>query len=62
MECNVGKPEGFIRILIGFGIIAAGILFENWWGLLGIGLIATGVIGWCPINKIFGFSSCKQQK
>ena len=49
MKCNVGKIDRIIRIVIGLGIAIAGVIFESYWGLVGIAVMATGVFGYCLI-------------
>ena len=56
---NVGSPDRLIRIVLGLAAIAAGILFHTWWGALGLILIVTAGIGWCPIYRVLGLSSKK---
>jgi len=59
MKKNVGSFDRVLRWVIGLVIIALGILFQSWWGLLGILLLLTGSIGWCPVYLPFGLSTCK---
>ena len=59
MKKNVGSLDKVLRWVIGLVIIALGILFQSWWGLLGILLLLTGSIGWCPLYLPFGLSTCK---
>ena len=32
------------------------------WGWLGVVLLATGAIGWCPPYAIFGWNTCSMKK
>jgi hypothetical protein len=50
---NVGQTDRLFRILIGVGILAASIL-GTWsaWGYLGVLLLATGLIGYCPLYSL----------
>ncbi len=48
MQCNVGKTERRIRMIIGAGIVGAGIYYQNWWGAIGLVPLLTGVFGYCP--------------
>lgn len=59
MKCNVGKTDKVIRIVIGLAIVAAGIYFKSWWGLIGIVPVITALIGWCPLYLPFGITTCK---
>jgi len=60
MKCNVGTVDRIIRVILGTGIIAIGVYFQSWWGAIGVVLIVTAGIGWCPAYLPFGFSSCKK--
>lgn len=59
MKKNVGSIDKVARVIIGLVIIALGILYQSWWGLVGIIPLFTSVIGWCPIYLPFGISTCK---
>ena len=60
MKRNVGKIDQIVRIVIGAGMIAAGVFFESWWGAIGIVPIITGAVGWCPAYLPLGISTCKK--
>ena len=54
MKSNVGGIDRILRIVVGLvliGLAATGTV--GWWGWLGIVLLATGAIGWCPPYAIF---------
>ena len=56
---NVGGIDRILRIVVGLvliGLAATGTV--GWWGWLGIVLLATGALGWCPPYAIFGFNTC----
>ncbi len=59
MKKNVGGFDKLLRLVFGLVIIALGILFQSWWGLIGILLLFTGSTGWCPLYLPFGLSTCK---
>ena len=59
MKKNIGKVDQGIRIGIGLIIIAAGIYFKSWWGLVGIAPILIGLVRFCPLYVPLGISSCK---
>ncbi len=48
MKCNVGKTDRMLRIVAGLGIIGFGLITQNWWGAVGIVLLFTGIVRWCP--------------
>lgn len=59
MKKNIGSIDRTIRILAGFGILS--LVFvgpESMWGLLGIPLLLTGFIGWCPPYQMLGIKTC----
>jgi hypothetical protein len=53
MKHNVDETERMLRICVGFMIIVAGILLPTWWGLVGVALLITGVVRWCPGNALY---------
>ncbi len=59
MKKNMGITDRRIRLVLGLLIGAAGIYFHSWWGLLGIILLATSLIGWCPLYAPFGITTRK---
>ena len=59
MTKNVGGIDRTVRILAGLLLIArAATGTVGWWGWLGIVLLATGLIGWCPPYAMFGINTC----
>ena len=59
MKKNVGSIDRSLRIILGVAVIAAGIYFQSWWGLVGIVPLATAFMNWCPAYLPFGISTCK---
>ncbi len=59
MKKNVGGIDKTIRIIIGLAAIGAGAYFQSWWGAVGLVLLLTALISWCPPYALLGFSSCK---
>jgi hypothetical protein len=62
MKLNVGGIDRILRIVVGLGLIGltlTGII--GIWGWLGVVLLATGAIGWCPPYAIFGFNTCSMK-
>ena len=59
---NVGSIDRVIRIVVGLVLIVLGFFFlGGTWGIIGaiIGLIllVTGLVGWCPLYWPFKFST-----
>ena len=61
MKVNVGSADRVVRILLGLAIIAIGIIYQSWWGLVGILPIFTAIARWCPAYLPFGISTCKKE-
>jgi hypothetical protein len=64
MQANVGGIERVVRILAGIGLMLFALLsthpLHNW-GWIGILLLATGLIGWCPPYALLGINTCKKR-
>lgn len=59
MVRNVGAIDRVVRVVAGLAIIAAGVCYESWWGIIGLAPLATAAMGWCPGYLPFGLSTCK---
>jgi hypothetical protein len=60
MKKNVGSVERVIRIIAGIAILSLAFVGpRSPWAYLGIILVATGLIGWCPPYALLGISTCK---
>ncbi len=59
MKGNIGSIDRLIRIILGLIIAIAGVLFDSWWGLIGIIPLATGLFKFCPLYFVFKFSTVK---
>ena len=59
MKKNMGILDRRIRIVLGLLIVAAGIYFKTWWGLVGVVFLATSLISWCPLYVPFRLSTRK---
>ena len=62
MEKNVGGVDRVVRIVVGLGLLSLLFLLDGnsrWWGLIGLGSLATGALGWCPAYLPFGIKTCK---
>jgi hypothetical protein len=63
MKSNVGGIDRILRIVLGLvliGLTATGNI--GVWGWLGVVLLATGALGWCPPYAIFGFNTCSMKR
>ncbi|OGU55361.1 MAG: hypothetical protein A2V66_04090 [Ignavibacteria bacterium RBG_13_36_8] len=59
MKKNVGSWDRILRFVIGAVIIALGIIYQSWWGLIGIIPLFTALTRSCLIYVPFGISTCK---
>ncbi|MFA5327719.1 MAG: DUF2892 domain-containing protein [Prolixibacteraceae bacterium] len=57
MKSNVGQTDRIIRVVIGLGIAIGGVIFESYWGLIGILILATGVYRYCLLYQLFGMNT-----
>ena len=57
MKPNIGSTDRVIRFVLGAAAIILGLAFQNWWGLIGIPLVVTAYIRWCPVYVPFGIST-----
>ncbi len=62
MKKNLGSTDKVIRIILGSAIVGLGIYFSNWWGLVGLVLLITAFINWCPAYSLIGISTDKKVK
>lgn len=67
MIVNEGEWERIIRVVVGVVLIAAGILApytDHPWSyaisVIGVVLVGTGLIGYCPAWHLFGISTAKK--
>lgn len=61
--CNVGKIDRIIRTVAGIAIIIWGVMAQNWWGVVGVVLLGTAAISFCPLYSLLGMSTgCKTKE
>lgn len=59
MKTNEGKVDRIFRILIGLGLLSLVFIGpQTMWGLIGLVPLITGMMGFCPLYKIFGLNTC----
>ena len=59
MKTNEGTIDRALRIIAGLALIAlAATGTVGAWGWIGIVLVATGLLGWCPAYTLLGFNTC----
>ena len=63
MKMNIHPVERVIRVVGGAAI--ASLAFwgpSNYWFLLGLIAVATGLVGWCPPYAMLGISTCPKHE
>jgi hypothetical protein len=59
MSVNEGVFDRLIRVLIGLALLSLTVVGPHtWWGLLGLVPLASGLIGFCPLYRMLGVSTC----
>ncbi len=62
MKCNIGSTDRILRLVAGIGLAIGGVIFESYWGLIGVALLATAVFRFCPLYPIFKINTAKGDK
>ncbi|MBN2768006.1 MAG: DUF2892 domain-containing protein [Campylobacterales bacterium] len=58
MECNIGKIDRIIRVVIGVALIILAFLLSNVLvGIVGVIVLATGIIKFCLLYKLLGINT-----
>ena len=61
MTINIGTIDRAARVILGIIIVTLTALGKiSPWGWLGVMLIITGAIKFCPAYSLFGFKTCKK--
>jgi len=59
MQKNAGSLDRLTRIVIGIVLTALTMTHQvGIWGWIGVIPLVTGLIGYCPLYRVFGFSTC----
>ncbi|HVY46825.1 MAG TPA: DUF2892 domain-containing protein [Minicystis sp.] len=59
MSINEGTLDRIIRVVLGTAIFALAFIGpKTVWGYLGLIPLVTGILGFCPVYRLFGFSTC----
>jgi len=49
MHYNVGNFDSNLRVAFGTAIMVIGALYGSAWGLLGVAVLGSGLLHWCPL-------------
>ena len=59
MLTNEGKADRILRVVLGLGLLSLVFIGpQTAWGYVGIIPLMTGLIGFCPLYRVFGLSTC----
>ena len=50
-EESIKYNESFIGVVI----CTIGVIYYNWWGMVGLIPLVTGTMSWCPLYNMKGF-------
>ncbi|NVK02506.1 MAG: DUF2892 domain-containing protein [Oceanospirillaceae bacterium] len=60
MKLNVGGVDKILRVVLGVVLIAATVMGAlPVWGYIGVVPLVTGLVNFCPLYTVLGFSSRK---
>jgi hypothetical protein len=60
---NEGTVDRLIRVVVGLGVLSLSIVGpKSPWGLVGLVPLLTGLVGFCPLYRLVGISTCAAPK
>jgi hypothetical protein len=60
---NEGNLDRALRVILGLVLLSLCVIGpETVWGLVGLVPLLTGLLGFCPLYKILGLSTCPLKK
>lgn len=62
MTSNMGLIDKILRVVLGIALIVWALRGGPVWAWIGVVPLATGLVGWCPLYRLIGFSSRKTNK
>lgn len=62
MKKNMGSADKIFRIILGIVIIVLGLIYNSWWGLVGLIPLLTAFMSFCPLYAPFKISTIKKAK
>ena len=65
MKKNIGTTDKWIRIVAGIVLLALIFVIRSdwrWLGLIGLIMLGTAFLNFCPIYRLFGISTVKSVK
>ena len=62
MPRNEGNLDRLLRVIVGLVLIALAFVGpQTPWGWIGIVLLLTGIVGFCPAYSLLGIKTCPRQ-
>ncbi len=59
MKQNEGTVDRVARVVLGLALLSLTLVGpRSLWGLLGLLPLATGLVGFCPLYRLLGISTC----
>lgn len=63
MKANEGTIDRVIRVVVGLALLSLVVIGpKSLFGLIGLIPLLTGLIGFCPLYKLFGLNTCPLEK
>lgn len=63
MSRNVGTADRWVRVLLGLGLLSLTLVGpKSLWGLIGLIPFVTGVVSFCPLYSVLGWSSSRHPR
>ena len=65
MVTNCGTADRIVRVIVGLVLLSLVFVLGGnvrWLGLIGFIPLITGLVGNCPLYKVFGFTTCPAPK
>jgi len=63
MKFNVGGIDRVLRIIVGALLVALAAMGTiGVWGYIGVVLLATGLVRFCPVYPLLGINTCPMEK
>lgn len=58
MTKNIGLLDRIVRVVVGLLVVYWAVQNGSWLGLIGVVLLATATIEFCPLYTVFGIKTC----
>lgn len=56
---NEGNLDRGLRVVVGLAVLSLVVVGpKSLWGLVGLVPLLTGLVGFCPVYRLFGLNTC----